>query len=883
MPMFLQHGDTYRQYIELSPYSSTPGDEDEAEEPEDEGQRAHYLVIPWDLSITRESENQYSVSGQEWDCFELADSEREILPDRPRGSDLAAETFASMPLFDGPWTAFELLFDWHIYHKGAAADLVRTEEAAQAIHTLFKLFADDPFGKGHNDWLRHILQDFAGTGNADVSFILATHTMTPAVTLEQFLPKANDNLRALITQHPAFPHPPVSDPPSPLSIRDYFWMPEFTHAVDQMLLRPDLPSTYLWAFVEDEQYLVQAKVAAHPAATPEMLERLSHSSFLSVLRRVAAHPSTSAEVLTRLAGHLDEDVRASVATNLKVPPEVLRTLGTDVSTKVRVRVVQHSQTALEDLQRLWEGDSTPWVREAAQATLWDRLPAVEVLEVKHSKPERENQAETVELPGDLGARPQPEVDQPVAETGQESSGTEQARGDETDPGDTGKPTGQQDLLQGSPALHLEAQPSPPSLQTRPREDAAADPLTPLEDLLRLAQDGSACVRFGVASNWRVDLPEDVLRTLALDGDEAVRMAASGHPSWSLAGLQQVTLEYLTQRRPSEAVQPAEAVQPDLYSEPLLMTTSEWCNYQGACAQDPQTPAHELRTLARNRSPYVRVKLTSNPAVPGDLLDELGWSLQVLVRLGVASHPAASLSCLCTLATDLDPKVAFMASETLHTQILSRSLNDDEAREIVAIGDEPLNAVLLRHPDLSAEVLNELATREGGEHRKQVIGHPNTSAVTRQRLLEDQALALSMADDPDTSPLVLTLMAHLPLPELHMNIVAHPNTPAEALVQLAQFLPLPDQGTAGHPGAPFASGASSLLPSVRVLMAQHPATPPKVLGQLALNADEEIQQALLENPRTPFRTLEEIRVLQEAAAQQGKWSWRKGLNPWKKNR
>lgn len=114
--------------------------------------------------------------------------------------------------------------------------------------------------------------------------------------------------------------------------------------------------------------LAKHRLASHPEAKAEVLEKLAEKSEPTVVERVAENPQTSIEVLEKLAGHADTGVRGAVTENENTPVETIALLAIDESPDVRYRLAENHNAPLTVLVDL-SHDENPYVSNRAEHTL----------------------------------------------------------------------------------------------------------------------------------------------------------------------------------------------------------------------------------------------------------------------------------------------------------------------------------------------------------------------------------------------------------------------------------------------------------------------------------------------------------------------------------
>ncbi|CAN5581750.1 hypothetical protein BH11CYA1_BH11CYA1_26020 [soil metagenome] len=110
------------------------------------------------------------------------------------------------------------------------------------------------------------------------------------------------------------------------------------------------------------------RLASHPEAKPEVLEKLSDKSDSEVVTRVAENAQTTASTLEKLSTHESADVRSAVTKNANTSNTVLITLANDENPDVRFELAGNANTPVEILEVLKE-DENPYVVDRATRTL----------------------------------------------------------------------------------------------------------------------------------------------------------------------------------------------------------------------------------------------------------------------------------------------------------------------------------------------------------------------------------------------------------------------------------------------------------------------------------------------------------------------------------
>lgn len=110
------------------------------------------------------------------------------------------------------------------------------------------------------------------------------------------------------------------------------------------------------------------RLASHPEAKPEVLEKLSDTSNSEVVTRVAENAQAMPSTLEKLSTHESPAVRSAVTKNPNTSNEVLTNLAHDEHPDVRFELAGNAHTPVTILEALKE-DENPYVVDRAEKTL----------------------------------------------------------------------------------------------------------------------------------------------------------------------------------------------------------------------------------------------------------------------------------------------------------------------------------------------------------------------------------------------------------------------------------------------------------------------------------------------------------------------------------
>lgn len=110
------------------------------------------------------------------------------------------------------------------------------------------------------------------------------------------------------------------------------------------------------------------RLASHPEASPQVLDKLSDKGSIDVVKRVAENNQAAPETLEKLAAHDEAEVRAAVTENANTPAELLSALSQDENPDVRFELAANANTPVPILESLKQ-DENPYVVDRAEKTL----------------------------------------------------------------------------------------------------------------------------------------------------------------------------------------------------------------------------------------------------------------------------------------------------------------------------------------------------------------------------------------------------------------------------------------------------------------------------------------------------------------------------------
>ena len=113
-----------------------------------------------------------------------------------------------------------------------------------------------------------------------------------------------------------------------------------------------LPEKFLIEFSRSETTFARLYVADCTSTPPQILAALAEDAQSEVRQRLAKNPSIPQEVLARLAIDIDRDVRSSCALNAAIPVKLIKVLANDSDVSVRSSLIYNSSTTVDIREKL---------------------------------------------------------------------------------------------------------------------------------------------------------------------------------------------------------------------------------------------------------------------------------------------------------------------------------------------------------------------------------------------------------------------------------------------------------------------------------------------------------------------------------------------------
>lgn len=262
---------------------------------------------------------------------------------------------------------------------------------------------------------------------------------------------------------------------------------------------------------------------------------------------------------------------------------------------------------------------------------------------------------------------------------------------------------------------------------------------------------------------------------------------------------------------------------------------------------------DLRVLdvySESDDPLLRARVAQNAAAPAEMLATLSIDPDNDVRSAVAGNPNTPNDCIKRLVEDRVPEVRWHL--TGHPAASESFLTD------VSGSAEWVDFNIVRHPncppDLGKELIARLCTADDTEALSRVALDPKTTPAVLQSIVNygDEGVNTCVASNPGLTLPILLVLLNSDSYYVQASALAHRRCPVPYLVQAAHHRIL----------------------DMRLSVADHPRTPPRVLAEMAVfpygpEAFEEhsevyanppargvdILRAVALNPLTPVETLD----------------------------
>ncbi len=352
------------------------------------------------------------------------------------------------------------------------------------------------------------------------------------------------------------------------------------------------------------------------------------------------------------------------------------------------------------------------------------------------------------------------------------------------------------------------------------------------------------------------------------------------------GATPATLEYLGHAEEIR-VREAVAIHPNTPAATLdLLAADAELIVRIAVVRSPKAPGTALARLATDEDSRIRSYVASNPNTPPKALDRLAFDHANGVQDGVAKNPSTARETLIRLAFDEDDIHSWnnyirrivllhpnLSEEVLEQLAVHPSLNlrcaaaSCERTPAAALErlseatDEEILRSLTSNPNVPAAILVKLAAAEHVYVRQRVASHERTPVTTLRMLAKDRKLEVrtQLLYNPSLSGELLHLLATDRNRVIREKVVLHAKTRPATLAVLAKDKVLGIRELVAQDSR-TPEAALALLsedPQLQRYVARNQNTPPSTLAALAAGGNWSICELVSKHPRTTAETLTEL--------------------------
>lgn len=416
--------------------------------------------------------------------------------------------------------------------------------------------------------------------------------------------------------------------------------------------------------------------------------------------------------------------------------------------------------------------------------------------------------------------------------------------------------------------------------TAVREAVAANPNTPTEVLLKLAEtcpqqflsnpvfsllllenpNFVADIPYYALINLlkQPELPDFFLASAANHANPEILYLVAKHPNTS-----DRALEEMVRRNPKDTPLGLSIIKRENVSERVLSLLVEYSAIavRLSLAKNPATSANILAKLAivREANPNfqqeIYLKLAKNPNTPIQVIWGLLKKCDRKIKQMISQRADLPISIIVELAGDFQMHATNSLAENL-------AIGADVLMELANHPELRVRQMVVRHPNVPQSLLDKAVTI--GELRQYVAENPSTPADLLVELVEDgeEEVLKAIATNPSATASVLESVAKTHSQDI--LIAQHPNATTKLLQQILWRLAMDERLSvrkyvAKHPQTP-----TEILivwvrkrPELRLFIAQNPNISLEIIEQLAGDASAKVREALAYNPITPGYILEKF--------------------------
>ncbi|BDA69925.1 hypothetical protein CAL7716_040910 [Calothrix sp. PCC 7716] len=336
--------------------------------------------------------------------------------------------------------------------------------------------------------------------------------------------------------------------------------------------------------------------------------------------------------------------------------------------------------------------------------------------------------------------------------------------------------------------------------------------------LELLQHSESQIRVEIAKNSNT--PVDILTSLAQDNDRNVKVTALSNPNFPSTVLSQIMPQ----------------IQDEKEIEQILRGQS------GTGKRNSHIPTDVLERLSQHPKDTIRYLVANYNIASATTLERLAVDKYELVRKNVAENPSTPANVLIEMARRDELVTNTGCYHSISNKIAMRKDAPPEALEFIARKPvSPVRAVVAANVNTPSSALEWLAENESDEGVLCiVVRHPNITLNVWNHLATNESPKVreAVATQAQCPSNILTALADDLTQEVRQKVGANPNTPLHILESFSL-----DEN-----------------PAIRQATASNPNLPETLLAQLANDEKVEVRRAVALNPSTPIHTRETLRDL-----------------------
>ncbi len=370
-----------------------------------------------------------------------------------------------------------------------------------------------------------------------------------------------------------------------------------------------------------------------------------------------------------------------------------------------------------------------------------------------------------------------------------------------------------------------------------RRNIAQLGLIPESIIERLVQENNSIYEVDLAVSAS-NIPIDILKQLARDTDEYICLFIAKN-SYTPSDL----LKHLSQRS-------------DYYQYNVL----------SAVAANPNTPISTLEILATKDNPEVQEALIQNPNTPQKIKEKLNLLKQsnsAIVNLDIPTEK------LLILAKDKNSKTRNLAIFQLENIAKNSNTPVNIVEDLATIPNTKIMSAIAGNPNTPVRILEDLATEGDRNIFINLLGNPNTPKNILEQLSTeiinlDTSTLQKIVRKPDISANILEQIAKVSDSKILQEIAAHPNTSISTLEYLATktiraiyIAVIKNSNTPEHILEQLSEEIKNCGMYALEEIAQQPNMPLSILEELSTSQYALVQRGVTKNPKTPVSILKNI--------------------------